>query len=95
MAEEEKQTLLTELKPRRRKPPKKEQAAKILKKIKNMEKSCSMGRKPWKRPEVRARPPQTKSELEEKRIMQMRLEQELKAKDEERSTWNRDTQSIG
>lgn len=26
----------------------------------------------------------TKSELEEKRIMQMRLEQELKAKDEER-----------
>ena len=56
-----------------------------LKKIKNMEEKLLHGSEAMEKALKQEQDLlKTKSELEEKRIMQMRLEQELKAKDEEK-----------
>ena len=86
MAEEEKNTLLKEIMEKEERANKeKSKQQKLLKKIKNMEEKLLHGNEAMEKALKQEQDLlKTKSELEEKRIMQMRLEQELKAKDEEK-----------
>lgn len=86
MAEEEKSQLLEQLKAREEKANKeKSKQSKLLQKIKTMEEKLLHGDK--EREKIFKQEQdllKTKSELENKRIIQMRLEQKLKEKDEEK-----------
>lgn len=86
LAEEQKASLLTELHEKEERASKeKSKQQKLLKKIKNMEEKLLHGSEAMEKALKQEQDLlKTKSELEEKRIIQMRLEQELLQKDEEK-----------